>query len=196
MLLPAAEGKPMNLLFAATGVVMLIELNTMHMGLSQPAHEPAPVVFRLFTVMLHEKYSVFATRSASAVAGTAIASFRRRCDSVSARSMLPISLLYAPMPPADCPAAQSTHTTSVGFCSTFEPSEFCRHVPMSRNSHHAGSTGSAVSTSSTSSLPETVVRSVFSMNDVTSTLVPVLSVQAEVRLLVPVPSPWQLDQDM
>src|SRR5262249_44443742 len=144
MLLPLLFAVPMNTLFADTGVVMLIELNTMHMGWSQPAHATGPTVFALLTVRLHEKYSVPAVRFWSPDTGTASAILMRRCCATSAPSMLPSSELYAPMPPADWPCAQSMQFTSAGLMSTLKPSDVVRHVPGSRNSHHAGSVGCAV----------------------------------------------------
>src|SRR5689334_12988316 len=105
----------------------------MQTGVVQPAHRPVPTVFALLMVTLYEKYSWPVKRSASADAGTAIAATMRAAFGP------PRPMLYAPIPPADWPEAQSTQFTAVPGGTKFIASDAWRQVPAFLKPHHAGS---------------------------------------------------------
>src|SRR6185503_19305304 len=172
---------------AGAGGTTLIELNTMQAGVEQPAQEPVPTDFRLLMIRLNEKYSVPGSRSAAPEAATASAATMRAVFGPRA------PMLYAPIPPADAPCAQSMQFTAAAESTWFIVSDAVRHVPTFLNSHHAGSTALAVAMSITISVPTTPGRLAPSSNVPTSWLEPPLLLQAKLRFCTP-PSVEQLSQ--
>src|SRR6185503_10241072 len=172
---------------AGAGGTTLIELNTMQAGVEQPAQEPVPTDFRLLMIRLNEKYSVPGSRSAAPEAATASAATMRAVFGPRA------PMLYAPIPPAAAPDAQSTQLTAAALIVLFSVSDVERQVPTFLNAHHAGSVGSADARSITISVPTTPGRLSPSSNVPTRLLVPAFELHANARFARP-PSPLQLLQ--
>src|SRR5262245_46552798 len=97
------------------------------------------------------------------------------------------------MPPVDAPSAQSWHTTSFESNVLLNWSEFVRQLPRFLKSHQAGIAGACESTSMTITFATTCSRSPDDSNESTSSSLPEFVSQANVRLLLPVSSPRQLD---